>query len=534
MLHPSLQCERESVVSFLLSSTEVLHQQLPEIERDADIEALHRFRVELRRIRTVLKSLGQILPVADAVDLAQECSWLAGRSSGLRDVDVFLHRLGDYLGEATPVDEAALRRLRAEFGRSRSRARAALLGSFRSKRAHSLVERLQALGTLAVAAPGWSDCPFTGPALWLAYRKVRKLGLRIDAHSPPEDLHELRKRCKRLRYLMEVYSPLFAGHEFDDMLRRLRKLQDVLGDYQDFDTHSAALLELRARAVQAGKLDLNYSVLIDHLLAALTLRSAQVRERFDKRFAQFIDERHHQRRRKLFRVDQCLERPRVGTQGYCHARPDATPLDLPVGKLVCVGRNYAAHAAELGNPVPEIPLLFMKPASAAVDLGPYIRIPSGRGSVHHELEIAVLIGTELASATPEQARAAIAGIGIGIDLTLRDLQDTLKAKSHPWEVAKAFDGSAPLSAFAPLDPQLDLNSLELRLVVNGRRRQFGSSAQMLTPIIELICYASTHFSLWPGDVVLTGTPQGVGPLLPGDRIVAELRGIVRASADIVA
>jgi len=109
----------------------------------------------------------------------------------------------------------------------------------------------------------------------------------------------------------------------------------------------------------------------------------------------------------------------------------------------------------------------------------------------------------------------------------------LKAKSHPWEIAKGFDGACPLSPFVPLDPALDLAALETRLVVNGRRRQHGNSAQMLTPIIELLCYASRQFSLWPGDVVLTGTPAGVGPLTPGDRVTAELKGLVLVHAEIV-
>ena len=204
------------------------------------------------------------------------------------------------------------------------------------------------------------------------------------------------------------------------------------------------------------------------------------------------------------------------------------------GKIVCVGRNYAAHAAELGNPVPEQPLLFIKPPSAAVNLAPELRVPRGEGSVHHEIEIALLIGRELRNALPAQARAAIAGIGIGLDLTLRDAQDRLKAKGQPWEIAKGFDGAAALGPFQPLDPALDLGAIELRLAVNGRRRQSGSSAEMLTPIIALLCFASARFSLWPGDVLLTGTPKGVGELKPGDRISAELVGLCRLRAGIVA
>jgi len=161
-----------------------------------------------------------------------------------------------------------------------------------------------------------------------------------------------------------------------------------------------------------------------------------------------------------------------------------------------------------------------------VDLGPSVRVPVDRGSVHHETEIAVLIGRELCNARPEEALAAILGVGVALDLTLREVQDALKAKGQPWEISKGFDGACALSAFQPMTPDLDLTTLQIRLVVNGRRRQFASSAQMVTPVIELLCFASRHFTLWPGDVLLTGTPAGVGPLVPGDKLLAEVAGVV--------
>ena len=273
--------------------------------------------------------------------------------------------------------------------------------------------------------------------------------------------------------------------------------------------------------------------MIEALTQELQRQAAAARARFAVRFRQFSSGKHHRRLRALIAGDPGLQRPLVGTDGYCHAYVSGKRIELPVGKLVCVGRNYAAHAQEHGNPVPETPLPFIKPPSAAVDFAPFIRVPAARGSVHHELEIAVLIGRELCAATPGQVRAAIAGIGLAIDLTLRDVQDGLKAQSHPWEMAKGFDASCPISVFLPLDPACDLANLELKLAVNGRRRQFGNSAQMLTPIIDLICYASAQFSLWPGDVVLTGTPKGVGPLVPGDRISADLTGLLRVRSQIV-
>lgn len=196
---------------------------------------------------------------------------------------------------------------------------------------------------------------------------------------------------------------------------------------------------------------------------------------------------------------------------------DGKPFQHPLGKIACVGRNYAAHAAELNNPVPEAPLLFLKPATAAVDVAATVRLPQGLGSVHHELELALLIGETLTDATPEQALAAIAGIGIGLDLTLRDVQEQLKRQGHPWERAKAFDGSYPVSPFVT-PGGVDLQRLTLQLWRNDHLQQDGDTAQMLFPAIELVCEMSRVFTLQPGDIVSTGTPAGVGPLQPGDRL----------------
>jgi 2-keto-4-pentenoate hydratase/2-oxohepta-3-ene-1,7-dioic acid hydratase in catechol pathway len=196
---------------------------------------------------------------------------------------------------------------------------------------------------------------------------------------------------------------------------------------------------------------------------------------------------------------------------------DGRPFPHPLGKIACVGRNYAAHAAELNNPVPETPLLFLKPATSAADLAAPLRLPHGRGSVHHELELALLIGAPLTAATPGQARAAIAGLGLGLDLTLRDVQEQLKKQGHPWERAKAFDGSYPVSPFIAADG-IDPQPLQLQLWRNGQLQQAGSTAQMLFPVLDLLCEMSRAFTLLPGDIVSTGTPAGVGPLQSGDRL----------------
>mgnify|MGYP000727552075 FL=1 len=199
-----------------------------------------------------------------------------------------------------------------------------------------------------------------------------------------------------------------------------------------------------------------------------------------------------------------------------------------LGKIVCVGRNYAAHAKELNNPIPSEPILFIKPASSAVDLSPGFSIPEDQGSVHHELEIAILIGQPLMNANNEQVAESIAGIGLGLDLTLRDVQAKLKEKGHPWERAKSFDGACPLTGFVSV-PQFsndDWQSISLdfglKLEKNGQLQQQGSSADMLFAILPLIAHMSEHFSLQPGDVILTGTPAGVGPLEQGDNLSCTL------------
>lgn len=208
-------------------------------------------------------------------------------------------------------------------------------------------------------------------------------------------------------------------------------------------------------------------------------------------------------------------------------------LDLPLGKVVCVGRNYAEHARELNNPVPTSPILFIKPATAVVPFAGEICIPKGQGECHHELEMSVLIGKPLQAAGAAQARDAILGFGLGLDLTLRDLQSRLKEKSHPWEIAKSFDGACPLSGFITPAQLTDPQHTDLSLTVNGSLRQQGNTTDMITPLYALIAYMSQHFTLLPGDVVLTGTPAGVAALQAGDQLMAVLGEGLRCEARII-
>lgn len=182
----------------------------------------------------------------------------------------------------------------------------------------------------------------------------------------------------------------------------------------------------------------------------------------------------------------------------------------PVTKVVCVGRNYAEHAKELNNPVPDQPILFIKPESSVVDLHQPLVIPES--DCHYEAEIAVLIGSNLNHASIEEASSAVIGFGLALDLTRRELQSELKAKSHPWEIAKGFDGACPVSQFIPVAINAELSQIIFSMSIDGVVKQFGDSKDMLTPILPLLVYMSRYFTLKPGDIVLTGTPKGVGEL----------------------
>ncbi len=197
-------------------------------------------------------------------------------------------------------------------------------------------------------------------------------------------------------------------------------------------------------------------------------------------------------------------------------------LNLPVGKVICVGKNYANHIKEMSSYTPKQPLLFMKPESALCHLNHPLDIPVGLGDVNHEIELAVLIGSPLKRANEEYVAKAITGYGIALDLTLRDLQNELKKNSEPWEKAKAFDNACPVSGFISADEFQNPQNAVLKLIINGEIRQYGNTQQMITPIIPLISYMSKFFTLCKGDIILTGTPAGVGSIHTGDKLCLSL------------
>lgn len=210
----------------------------------------------------------------------------------------------------------------------------------------------------------------------------------------------------------------------------------------------------------------------------------------------------------------------------------ATGNDYIVGKILCIGRNYVDHIKELGNETPSAPVVFMKPATAVVYDGEQIRIPAHGQECHYEAELAVLVGKDGANIPEAEALAHVAGYGVAIDMTLRDVQDSLKKKGLPWEIAKGFDTSCPLSDFAPASAVADPQALTIRLTLNGVERQNGSTGLMINSVARIISYLSGIFTLEEGDIILTGTPAGVGRVTSGDRLQAEVAGVARLAVQV--
>ena len=193
---------------------------------------------------------------------------------------------------------------------------------------------------------------------------------------------------------------------------------------------------------------------------------------------------------------------------------------IAVGKIVCIGRNYAEHIKELGNKTPDKPVLFMKTATSIVASGGTVIIPPYSDDCHHEIELAVLIGKTAKNVRAEEALDHVSGYAVALDLTLRDVQNTQKEKGLPWEIAKAFDTSCPLSDFVSAEQIQDPQNLQLKLTVNGQVRQDGNTSDMMRTIAELIAATSAYFTLEEGDILLTGTPSGVGRICSGDHLEA--------------
>jgi len=199
-------------------------------------------------------------------------------------------------------------------------------------------------------------------------------------------------------------------------------------------------------------------------------------------------------------------------------------------KIVAIGRNYVEHAKELNNAVPKEPFFFLKPTTSYVTTGGKVEIPRGT-VVHHEVELGVVIGRGGRDITSQQALSHIAGYALAIDMTARNMQDAVKKKGLPWAAAKGFDTFTPISDFIPAEFVPDPHNLRLWLKINGETKQDGTSADMIFPISRLIEHVSSIMTLEEGDLLLTGTPSGVGPVNPGDSITAGL-GLPDASIEL--
>lgn len=197
---------------------------------------------------------------------------------------------------------------------------------------------------------------------------------------------------------------------------------------------------------------------------------------------------------------------------------------LAVGKILCIGRNYAKHAAEMKSDVPDEPMVFLKPSTSLVRSGGIVVLPDQSSEVHHEVELVAVIGREGRNISAAEALNHVAAYAVGLDMTARDIQSAAKSRRHPWSVAKGFDTFAPLGPLTPADQVGDPQDLTIEVDVNGESRQHGETRDMIFPVAELVAYTSSIFTLEPGDLIYTGTPDGVGPVEDGDVIDARVTG----------
>lgn len=203
---------------------------------------------------------------------------------------------------------------------------------------------------------------------------------------------------------------------------------------------------------------------------------------------------------------------------------------IPIGTFYCIGRNYSAHAREMGAGVPDKPLVFLKPRTAYVPFeNAILSCPPFSQEMHHEVEIAIVIGEDIPIDMESGFESYIAGYGIALDLTLRDIQSIAKQKGEPWAISKGFAGSAPISTIFPMD---SYPHFTFSLSINGELRQKGDTNLMERSFQELIAYCHSIFQLKKGDCLLTGTPEGVGQLYSGDKVIATIDGYVSTQCTI--
>ena len=210
-----------------------------------------------------------------------------------------------------------------------------------------------------------------------------------------------------------------------------------------------------------------------------------------------------------------------------------TKTKIEVGKMICVGRNFADHAKELGNEVPAKPVVFIKPASSIIYSGEKIIQPKFSDNLHHEVELLLLIGKDIKDANIRNAEEAIIGYGLGLDMTLRDIQNEARKKGDPWTVAKCFDTSAVISEFIlKKDYNLTLDE-EITLTVNNKIRQKEKLNKMLFKPVEIVEYISSLMTIEKGDIIFTGTPAGVGRVVQGDVLTASIGNVLELNCKVI-
>lgn len=207
---------------------------------------------------------------------------------------------------------------------------------------------------------------------------------------------------------------------------------------------------------------------------------------------------------------------------------------FPVHRIYCVGRNYAAHAVEMGHdPDKEPPFFFQKNPDNLVLGGGAFPYPTGSSDVHHEIELVVALGAGGTDIPVERALDAVFGYAVGLDMTRRDLQGEAKKMGRPWEIGKAFEHSAPCTDIVPASAIGHPESGAVRLTVNGETRQEGDLNQLIWKVPEMVSYLSRFFTLQPGDLIFSGTPSGVGPVVRGDRLMGHIAGIGELATTVV-
>jgi fumarylpyruvate hydrolase len=208
-------------------------------------------------------------------------------------------------------------------------------------------------------------------------------------------------------------------------------------------------------------------------------------------------------------------------------------LRFPVGRIFCIGRNYADHAREMGHePDRNPPFFFMKPSDAAIEAGIPFQYPSQSRDVHHEVELVAALKAGGSNIPLDDAMRIVFGFAVGLDMTRRDLQAEAKRLQRPWEVAKAFAGSAPMGLITRVEDLPAVPQGRIALSVNGVEKQQGLISDMIWNLSELISHISHFFTLAAGDMIMTGTSAGVGPVQPGDRMLATIEGLEPLEVDV--